>query len=241
MKGLGKRATIIAILALCSTAFSAAGYSLWSEELRAEATVNTGTLDGLVVCDNAADNEAQGWPTNDPYSAYPSPTSPHDVGGGGAQGTTSHLIDVVLKDTYPGYAFRCEVHVSNTGSVAWHLEDITYQVSECDANGGDCHSLNPIDPAHKTWTTNCAGAACTWGDKGVTPPVAGQTWSPIFASVENQEGCQLHHDDPALAAWLMVGVNQPASEHVVYKVALSYTLQQWNESAWTGCGQPRTP
>ncbi len=39
----------------------------------------------------------------------------------------------------------------------------------------------------------------------------------------------------------MVGVNHTAAQNAVYKVALSYTLQQWNESAWLGCGQPRTP
>ncbi len=91
MKGLGKRATILAILALCATAFSAAGYSVWYEELRAEATVNTGTLDGSVICDNPARGQrGRRVASTRPLPRLPGHISTTDVAGFGAGDSHTH-------------------------------------------------------------------------------------------------------------------------------------------------------
>jgi hypothetical protein len=228
---------------LLATTLSAAGFSMFYEELTAKATVTTGTLDGSVVCANGADNEATGWPTGQPYDSYPALEHPVDIAGGGVQQPDVQHLTIELKDAYPGYAYRCEVRVQNTGTVAWHLENVAYIVQKCDANGKHCAPLLPGPSIHASWTTHCDGSVCAWGDLGVAPPSPHPLtdWSPIYASVKDQEGCQVHADDPSLTAWLLVGVNGSAEENAVYKISLSYQLKQWNESAWYGCTQPRTP
>lgn len=242
MKGLGRRASFLAFCALLTTALCATAFSVFYQELIANATVTTGTLDGSVVCASGTDNEAAGWPTAAPYDSYPALEHPVDVATSGVKQPDVQHLEIEFKKAYPGYAYRCEVRVENTGTVAWHLENVLYIVQKCDEHGEHCAPLLPGPSIHASWTTHCDGSTCAWGDLGVKPPAAhANDWSPIYASIKDQEGCQVHAEDPALTAWLLVGINDPAEQKSVYKISLSYQLEQWNESAWYGCTQPRTP
>lgn len=239
MKGLGRQASFLALLALLATAFSTAAYGLWHEELTVSATINTGTLDGALSCTNQLDNEGASWPATAPYSSYPSASPLKNKASATLQAIDTHRVQVVVLDAYPGYAFRCDLRVANSGTVAWHVEDIAFDILKCDQQGANC---TPVVPGPQTWTTRCNGIECAWGDLGVSPanPALLPLWSPLYATVRDYEGCQVHSTDPALAASLFGGINQSAAKLSVYKVSLSYRLYQWNESAWTGCNEPRT-
>jgi hypothetical protein len=58
--------------------------------------------------------------------------------------------------------------------------------------------------------------------------------------VANREGCQVHQNQNIQSS-LFVGINQPAKENTKYVIELHYQVNQWNESAWNGCNQPKPP
>jgi hypothetical protein len=251
MNALGKRAGFLALVLVMSTALVGAAYTLWYEDVQISATVATTSLDGEIICGTVDDNEQQGWPappsTGDPQGEYPEAvplkdvaTEPLSDGGPGFP----HEWQISVTNAYPGYAMDCEVEIENTAPLPWHVENIEVVVQECPLPAGPCTTLIP-PPASQTTTCPVANNSdCTWGDLGINPPVGHPgglaNWSPLYLEFENWEGCQIHQGDD-LEASFFVGINQPAKENTKYVITVTYTVNQWNESAWNGCNQPKQP
>ncbi len=257
---LGRQASSLAMVLVMSTALVGAAYTLWYEDVQISATVATTSLDGRIRCGALADSEdADEWPwppppSDDfpPHTEYPlGPLlgpggTPKDVAVGPVSSGSApyHEWSVTVSNAYPGYAFDCEVELLNNAPLPWHVENIEIVVQECPLPAGPCTTMVP-PPASQI--TNCPVATssdCTWGDLGINPPVGHPgglaNWSPVFVEVENWEGCQVHQNQD-LEASLFVGINQPAKENTKYVITVTYTVNQWNESAWNGCNQPKQP
>jgi len=260
MNGLGRKASFLALAAILATALLGSAYTLWYEDLQFTAQVSTTSLDGQIRCGTISDNEDANWPALPPPSGVFPPHTEYPqgplLGPGGtlkdvATGPVSsnasppgtfHNWSVVVANAYPGYALDCEVEVRNNAPLPWHVEDIQIVVEECELPAGPCVVLGP-PPASQVTTCPLGSATdCTWGDLGINPPTGYPgglgNWSPLFVEVANWEGCQVHQNQD-LEASLFIGVNQPAKENTKYVITLKYTINQWNESAWTGCSQPK--
>lgn len=244
MKGLGKRASFLALATILGTALLGSAYTLWYEQMEVDLAVSTTTLDASISCIDPADNESLKWPTTGPlFQAYPAaPTIKDEADAEIVVQPDYHRVEFLVSNAYPGYAWDCEVHIFNIAPLPWHLEDIQFSVEECDLLETNCVTL-PQPPA--TWSTICQPGVCFWGNLGVNPPgyPAGlDTWSPVFAAVTNWEGCQEHEENFfGLSGSFFVGINQSAKELTKYKLVVTYQVNQWNESAWTGCNQPKPP
>ena len=225
MRGFGRRVSFLALVALIATAALGSAYSLWSEALHVSAAARTGTLDAKIVCGLPLDNEDASWPNSpaDPYAAYPASSPLKDlasVSNGSANGDQEWVISV--SGAYPGYMFRCQVTISNTGTVPWHLEAQSFRVT---ANYGLDESFDCSGP----YLSHCSDGA---------PGVVSNT-HPIFVEMENIEGCQVHQGG-SLSTPLFVGVDQAAHAAATYQITVKFTVNQWNESAWSDCGDSRT-
>lgn len=245
MKGIGKRASVLAIVAVLAVAALGSAYTLWFEDVRVNAVASTSNLDAAIACTAPQDNETATWPAPIPgsfFAAYPKASILKDIGSVTILPQTDfHHVDITVTNAYPGYGWDCEVHLFNTAQVPWHLENMTFTVQQCDSLGNYCV---PLEPPPSSWTTNCQPGVCSWGDMGNDPPaghVGGlATWSPLFAAATNWEGCQVHNTNFfGLSGSLFLGINQSAKENVQYKISIDYQVNQWNESNWMGCGQPK--
>jgi hypothetical protein len=243
MNALGRKPAFLALVLLAATAVVGSAYTLWYEQLQINTTVSTTTLDASIACSPPGENEDAQWSSFLPFSKYPKPNPLKEVGSVVLEEQDGpHLVELTIEDAYPGYAFDCEVHIVNTDPLPWHMESVQIVVEECDENGENCEVLGPPPTS---WATSCVGFSCTWGNSGVNPPnyPAGlDTWSPLFAYVTNWQGCQVHQGDEfGLPGSFFVGINQSAKENTVYKVSVVFQVNQWNESAWNGCFQPKPP
>ena len=226
MQGLIKRLSFLAIVMVVAIGTLGAAYTLWYEDLELHADVSTGTLTGEIVCATNLDNENPSWPAPpssiDPFEQYPKAEPLKDVATDliTHQGDTLQEWVLEVGNTYPGYMFDCELHIANTGTVPWHVEIVTLEV---------------MLPNGDLVLGSCEGSKCTLGDKDpITPGL-----SPIYVEIANFEGCQVHAEEDVNAS-LFVGVNQSAEEGSLYKVWLTYRVNQWNESTWNDCRDPRT-
>lgn len=242
MKGLGRKASFLAIVAVLATALFGSAYSLWFEELSATTNITTSSLDAQITCTDARDNELASWPVVGPFfQAYPKANPLKDVASASVLPQTPpfHSVELQISNAYPGYAWDCEVEVSNTAAVPWHLEDLKVTVLECDVDGENCA---PVQPASGAWTTQCPvfSGICFWGNRGINPPTYPnglENWSPLYVDVNNWKGCQIH-EPYWLSGSLHIGVNQSAKQSTKYKLLIEYQVNQWNESGYTGvCGQ----
>ena len=245
MEGLGRKASLLAAVAVISTALFGSAYTLWYQDLSTKTDIATATLDASITCLNPADNESATWPPpgiGGVFQAYPVAAIVKDVASASLVTQTDvHRVDLLISNAYPVYAWDCEIHARNTTSLPWHLEDIKITVLQCDANGNNCVPLNT--PTGQ-WTTNCVyvDGECTWGNMGINPPNYPQglsSWSPLFVDVTDWEGCQVHNTSAfGLSGSFFVGVNQSAKQNTTYKLTVEYQANQWNESNYTGvCGQ----
>jgi hypothetical protein len=241
MKGLGRKASFLALIAVMATALVGSAYTLWHEDLSSTQNISTASLDARITCAPPTDNENPLWPTpgfGSFFAAYPVAAINKDVASVtlSPQAAPYHEIEVLVSNAYPGYAFDCEVHISNPTNLPWHVEDERFQVLQCDQSGNNCV---PLQPPPASWTTTCTTFSCAWGDRGINPPTypAGlSTWSPIFAQATNWKGCQVHLEDDFIGGSIFVGINQSAHQNTAYKIVFQYQVNQWNESSWTGCG-----
>lgn len=245
MTGLGRRVSALAIIAVVATALLGSAYTLWYEDLVLETRIETGTLSGAIYCGAISDNEAETWssPPVDfpPHGEYPRANPLKTVAAGPSSSAGPDYPNqwvINISNAYPGYAMDCEVHTRNTGTVPWHVESIIFKVEKCETASGPCVE---IVPGPQEWQTDCpddqTGADCTWGNLGISPPNFPDgldTWSPLYAGIENALGCQVHQNGD-LESSLFIGVNQSAEESSFYRVTLTFTLNQWNESAYSGC------
>ena len=196
--------------------------------------MSTGTLDLGITCSPPTDNENSSWPAPptlvDPFEQYPKANPLKDVASTIVADTSDpHNFLLSVGNTYPGYMLDCEYHGQNIGTVPVHVEDIEIHVIRVE----DSISTD-------LGTGTCSGGLCTFGNKGVDPPLPSglPTWSEVYVQVHNDEGCQLHTDDEVNASWF-VGVNQTAHENSTYQISVKFNFHQWNESDWNSCGVPR--
>ena len=223
MRGLGRKLSFLAAVAVMATALAGAAHTLWYERLTLGANITTGTLDGSILCATNLDNENPSWPAPgtpiDPFEQYPKANPLKDVATAlvTRQGSTLHEWVLQVGNTYPGYMFDCEIHVANTGTVPWHVELVQIKVTLPDGT---------------TVFGSCGRMKCTYGDRD---PYT-QGLSELYVEVANFEGCQVHANDDKNAS-LFIGINQAAKEASQYKVELAYQVNQWNESNWFDCGR----
>ena len=242
MKGLGRQASFLAIVAVMATAVVGSAYTLWYQDLSTTQNITTASLDARLACAPPTDNESSQWPDagwGPPFSAYPVASILKDVASVSVapQSAPYHQVEVLVSNAYPGYAFDCEVHISNPTNLPWHLEDEKFLVLQCDQAGNNCV---PLQPPPAAWTTTCTTYSCQWGNLGINPPNYPQgldTWSPVYALATNWKGCQVHLEDNFVGGSIFVGINQSAKQNIQYKIVFQYQVNQWNESSWNGCGQ----
>ena len=241
MKGLGRKASFLALVAVLATAVFGSAYSLWFQDLSTTQNISTASLDAHLTCAQPSDNQNSQWPTpgyGQPFASYPIASILKDVASVSLapEPAPYHEVTLNVTNAYPGYAFDCEVHISNPTNLPWHLEDEKFVVLQCDQVGNNCTPLQPPPPS---WTTTCTTYSCKWGDRGINPPtypLGLATWSPVYAQATNWEGCQVHLEDDFVAGSIFVGVNQSAKQNSQYKIVFEYQVNQWNESSWNGCG-----
>lgn len=222
MKGLGKKASLLALLAVVATALVGSAYTIWYDKLTATTTVSTSDLKGAILCATNLDNENLQWPapptTIEPFLEYPMASPLKDVATTLVthQGSTVQQWVLQVGNTYPGYMFDCELHIANTGKVPWHVEVAQIKVTLPD--GSVVYGA-------------CADGLCTYGDRDWHTPGLSQ----VYVEVADFEGCQVHSGRDKNASFF-VGVNQSAQQGAQYKVELTYQVNQWNESSWNSCG-----
>jgi hypothetical protein len=246
MKGLGQRASFLAVLTVMATALLGAAYTLWSEDLKLTVNASTGSLDGYIYCGSTGDNDDRP-PLGDTIAGFPDPGK--DVGDivskgnqdpdGAGPNIANHSYVLTVTNAYPGYAFDCEVHLVNTGTVPWHVEifeimimwpDGTSTTVDCSLQGGNCiYGLNGSNPDNE----NPQNDDNDWQLPDIPP---------LFIKVPNFVGCQVHPgSNNDKSGSLIVGVNQAALEGETYQIMLKYRLNQWNESGWKDCGDKTGP
>lgn len=237
MKGLGRKASLLAIAALIATALVGSAYTLWSENLAVDATLTTGTLDGKIHCGNAADNDEipSLWGALGAHAYYPPPVPLKDIGdmiSSVPADPSYHTWVLTVSNVYPGYAFDCEFELFNNGTVPWHIETEVIQVDA---------------PAPQSdFSSQCGGAhtGLCWAGTYPTSPTSWQNpaSSPIFVQAKDYRGCQVHEVGPQGS--FFVGINQSALESQTYRIVLKFQVNQWNESQWSDCNSsgpiPRT-
>jgi|GEM_PF-6254894 len=251
MNALGKKASFVALALVIATALAGSAYTLWYEDVQITAQVSTTELDGRIRCGSVTDNENPNWPATPPpsddfppHTHYPQADPLKDVAVGPTSSGSApfHTWSITVTNTYPGWALDCEVEVRNNAPLPWHVENIDIKVEECVLPAGPCTVLTPPPASQTTTCPVTSNSDCTWGDLGINPPPLYPgglaNWSPIYVEVENWEGCQVHQNQD-LEASLFIGVNQPAKENTKYVITLTYTVNQWNESAWEGCNNAK--
>jgi hypothetical protein len=229
MRRLGRKASFLALIAVLATAMLGAAYSLWFENLTLTAHVTTGTLDGKIRCGIPTDNETNGWDdSSEPFNSYPQAVPLKDVATtptGSQNGV--HEWDIIVSNTYPGYMLDCEYHLTNTGSVPWHIETEVITVSTgappVVIENGVCDTADPFNHGF-----------CIAGEISPTNPAG----HPIYVQIEDIRGCQVHHNGEEEGS-LFIGVNQSAHENTTYTITISFQVNQWNESLWDNCGDLR--
>src|SRR4051812_37491450 len=127
MRGLGRKVSVLVMVAVIATAIMGAAYSLWFENLQATATITTGSLDAGLICAPPVDNENVSWPSPPstllPFKFYPKAKPLKDVATAPVgSGLSPYEWDISVSNTYPGYMIDCELHMQNTASVPWHVE-----------------------------------------------------------------------------------------------------------------------
>ncbi len=152
MQGIGRKVSVLAMLAVFATAMLGAAYTLWYEDLKLNVDVATGELNGTIACTDPRDNDGPGsWPSGPLFNGYPqnnqylndgNPNNDNikNVGSGTVIQVDEDTVQLTILNGYPGYAFDCEYHIFNEGTVPLHIEDIQIVVQKCDINGNLCHA-----------------------------------------------------------------------------------------------------
>ena len=227
MNALGKRAGFLALVLVMSTALVGAAYTLWYEDVQISTHVTTGELDGRIECGVRDDNEDEsGWTNVPPADSYPQADPLKDVADPViGDGTDPHNYVLTLSNVYPGYMADCELHILNTGTVPWHIEMEQIVVTEGATTvlTGQCDAPNPFSQGE-----------CWAGDISPTDPDG----EPLYVEFSDLRGCQVHEGNQKVGS-IFIGVNQSAEESTTYTVILKFRIQQWNESYWHNCGDPR--
>lgn len=245
MKGLGRKASFLAIVAVLATAVMGSAYSLWFEELSATTNITTSHLDAKIGCIKPVDNEmpVPNWQTGGWFDLYPNASPLKDVADTIVlTQPNSHLMELQVSNAYPGYAWDCEIHITNPSPLPWHIEDFVIKVLECDSTGIICNPITPPPAPAPPWAMTCTQYTCSWGSLGISPPNFPNglaAWSPFNVVIPNWRGCQVHDTDllgPFNGGSLLFGVNQSAKENTKYKIQIEYQVNQWNESSYDGCG-----
>ena len=213
--------TLLALGSLVAVTIVAAASALWFQVLTIDASVTTSDLEvqfrGLSCQDNEPDNpfEIVGWPVQN-----------KDVGD-----FDSSLVEAQLTITnaYPGYAVDCEVEFENIGNVPIHVERWVITVD-------DPNTLEEPD-----WVYECVTSICRAFPNGpdlydVNPTTPDDHF---YAELTDSLGCQFETGGGEGGSFI-IGVRQPAAEGTTYIVQLHGQFNQWNESGWDGCGDPKS-
>jgi hypothetical protein len=140
----------------------------------------------------------------------------------GPDGT--HAYNIEVSGLEAGQTIECDLKITNNGTTPWHLEE---------------QALKVLLPANATYAATCEGhpGDCVAGGQWPEPEAGNP--KPLYASIEDLQGCQVH-EGASLDATLFVGVNEEADPETTYNIELTFKVHQWNESEWDGCGDRRT-
>jgi hypothetical protein len=181
---------------------------LWSETLEINGQVETGEVDADWTASGCF--EFHNWPQLPPAAPLGEYLG-KDVGSFTVDGVFTNDLTITIDGAYPSYAFDCEVHYTNTGTVPWHVESITFTPI---AGLTGCSQIVKTPPGSTTgnFTANCDQLTVRWVDGLCT---------------------QVHpapDDDDTVATSLIVHVEQPAPENSLLQFTISIQVNQWNES-----------
>lgn len=117
---------------------------------------------------------------------------------------------------YPGYSLTCNYTIANTALVPWHVEALTIVVT---------------DPASVQTSATCTlGGACTY------------TGTNFNITLPDVRGCQVHQTPTTgstlTGAFVLTSTVAPATA-ATWTVRVTYQVNQWNDSRYSGCGIPR--
>ena len=204
--------------------------ALWFQVLTINANVTTSELkvgwQGFVCGDNQPGGSfvGIGWPHQTKLVAS---FTPPQLDPGGT--FFPDPAEITVTNAYPGYAVDCEVEFGNLGKVPVHLERIVITVDD------------PSTPQNPDFVTVCQSNSCKSFANGpdlydlsaLTPD------DPIYAELVGiPVGCQFHQGDTDGGSFKF-GVRQPAKEHTTYTIKLKLQFNQWNESGYNGCNDPK--
>ncbi|MFN8507462.1 MAG: hypothetical protein U0547_07840 [Dehalococcoidia bacterium] len=228
MKGLGRKTSLLLVLAVIATALTGAAYSLWYEDVAVNAQVATGNLDvtwKLQYCRENEDANKTGQNFDEGFV-----WQSKQVGNFTESSYPADSLVLNVTGAYPGYAVDCKLDFVNLGNVPVHVER-EYLDFDLD-NDGD------FDDLHIECTAGPSLPQCRNLDPVANPWTNTANTSPIFTRWTNGLGCQLHQNEPS-SGDLFIGIRQPAAENTTYRVRFTVQFNQWNESGWTNCSAPK--
>lgn len=219
MKGR-KPLALLGLGVVAAVTVMAVAHALWFQVLTLDAQIDTGELrvrwSGLSCNENEPPN---------PFDVEGFPIQTKDVGTLVSL-RTDELITVTVTNAYPGYAVDCELEWRNVGSVPVHLERWLLTVDD------------PLTLESPDFIVECLADVCESFPGGpdlygLVPP------DPIYARLNDPNiGCQLHTGEGSDSSFIF-GVRQTAKENTTYVLKLYAQFNQWNESAWNDCDEPK--
>ena len=219
MKGR-KPLALLGLALLGAVTLIAVANAMWFQVLTLDASVSTGELRVRWSGTNCNDNE----PPN-PFDVEGFPIQTKNVGTLSSI-RTDELITVTVGNAYPGYAIDCELEWRNVGTVPVHIERWLITIDD------------PATPADPDYIIECLVGVCESFPGGpdlygLTPP------DPIYARLNDPNlGCQLHTGQGSDSSFIF-GLRQTAKENTTYVLKLYVQFNQWNESGWDGCDDPK--
>lgn len=114
MKKLG----LIALAIVMALGVMGIGYAYWSDQLKINGSVGTGSL-GVAFTDSNSDDPTG---SNDPGYAYDAAETVVEI-------TNTHQASIALNTVYPGYKTGASLEVTNTGTVPVKVHKITLAVT----------------------------------------------------------------------------------------------------------------
>ncbi len=209
---------VVGLTLVLGLALLAIANALWFQTLSLHASVSTAEVKVEWTGMSCQDNEtASGFH----FRGWPNPSK--DVGK--FTNDVGDDLTLTLSNAYPGYGVDCELELVDTGNVPVHLEQWEITVDD------------PSTPQNPDLVVHCTKSPCKTRPGG--PELYLPIGDPIYGELVDGIGCQLHADDQ-MASSFRVGVRQTAHENTTYVVKLHAQFNQWNESAWNGCGDPKS-
>lgn len=191
------RVTALVLVLVVGLAALGVAYGHWTKVLDIDGTVNTGDLDAGFTQARSDDPDDSIDPGKDKHvgrlDCY-------------VDGLDPQILHFDVTNGYPSYEADCQVEYTNTGTIPWVVEDITFvegtNLTGCTVNQS---------PTTGSFVASCDQLTVTFVDGLCTQIDPGDPWG--------------------IASSVRVHVEQNAEELTQYGFDVEILLMQWNETA----------